>query len=219
MGNPGGGQGNWGPWPVQPQSPSGVQPGEVKLSVTDAHPGYLIDKLQSSDTAAVVLAPGNQALEVDVRYPWTVNLCYMTSLGLGAFPADGYLYTSDMTLLSSSPGTKAGETPLGVASGQVSLSIFIVDNTLVPAAGPPPAVNWTIKVYRNGAPAVDQNSVPIELGPFNSGQLGYFSTGDHPLFGAVGDTWGLVFDSLGLEPTGGSSISFNGNITVKAIQP
>jgi len=206
----GGGQGNWGPWPVNPRSGGSVLPGEVKIDAGDGNPGYLGAKVTTPPQSGLAVGtdPGPPStLTIRELFPDKFALVYSWSTDGNAFSAiAGYVFTSSFTELAALGGEMP--VPPGFIPEKVLLGVNVVDNTLVPAAGPPPVVNWSVIPTRNGSPIVGCSLV------FTSGQLGYHSNST-TIVGAADDTFGLTLDSLGLDPAPTvQDISFNGTLYI-----
>ena len=207
----GGGQGNWGPWPVQSPNRGAVQPGEVKIDAGDANPGYLGAKVTVPANGGIIVgtaAGPPEVLTLKLVAADRLNFTYMYGFS-AVIPPEGYLYTSTNDLISASPGDGVGEIPmpLDFVAQKVFLAVEVIDNTLVAAAGPPPVVNWSLMPYRNGAPIAGTALT------FTNGQLGYH-TNEATVVGAAGDRIGLVFTSLGLDPAMAQTIVFNATLYI-----
>jgi len=185
-------------------------PGEVKIDAGDATPGYLGAKIIAPPLSGLAVgtdAGPPETLTLRELFPDKVPLVYSWGTNGAAFSdIAGYIFPSSFTQLSALGGEIP--MPLGFIAEKVLLAVNVVDNTLVPAAGPPPVVNWSVVPTRNGSPIVGCSLV------FTTGVLGYH-TNSTSIVGAAGDTFALTLDSLGLDPAPTvQDISFNGTLYI-----
>ncbi len=177
----GGGQGNWGPWPVQNQAagPPGVLPGQVKVTSGDTDPHYLGAKIVStSGNVPITQISGEQ-----------VNLNGLPSVSFSFFMAIDPLSVD-------STGFLAPNDPANFYTEEVELSVpFVVKNATVSGKlitnGVPVGPTITIVATRNGSNIIGPvanvgNTSPVgSLSP----ETGLTHSTD------AGDTYGLSWGS------------------------
>jgi hypothetical protein len=182
----GGGQGNWGPWPVQGLPGSGaVSPGQVKIDASDANPGYLGTKIIAPAGGGIIISPAAgppETLTIKLISADKMMLPYYWNSTGGPFSSyDGYIFTSSPTLYDVASIAEY-PTPLDFVANKVFLAVNVTGNVVLPFGAPP--ATWELQPTKKGVPIVGTSL------NFANGQLGYF-TNEATIVGALGDTFGL----------------------------